>query len=120
MASIKLSMQTSVVYDSGTRLSKGITKKQVKITSTTHIYEGMIRAMNRNRGNRYDMEDEPITLVMMMMNVIRVMIRLCSPLPAAPVKLESNTAIIRLDTATKKRVKNVDTMFLNIFYEFNA
>jgi hypothetical protein len=116
----KLRRQISVLYSSGTRPSKGITIKQAKITIKTHVYEGMIRAMNRNRGNRYEIEDAPITLVIIMMNVIRVIIRLCSPLPAAPVKLESTTAIIKLDTAIKKREKKVDRMLLNIFYEFNA
>lgn len=60
------------------------------------------------------MEDEPITPVIIIINVTRVIIRLCSPLPAAPREFESRIAIRRLEAALKKRVKKVDIMFLNI------
>ena len=51
---------------------------------------------------------------MIRINDTRVMIRLCSPLPAAPMKCESRMAIARLDAAIKKRVKNVDMIFATI------
>jgi hypothetical protein len=50
----------------------------------------------------------------MIINVIRVITRLCSPLPAAPVKFESSTAIARLESAIKERVKKVDNICLII------
>jgi hypothetical protein len=51
---------------------------------------------------------------MIRMNDTRVMIRLCSPLPAAPMKCDSRIAIIRLDAAIKKRVKKVDMILATI------
>jgi hypothetical protein len=62
------------------------------------------------------MDAEPITPLIIMMKEIRVIIRLCSPLPEAPRKFESRIAITRLDAALKKRVKKVDMMFLNIVH----
>jgi len=62
------------------------------------------------------MEDEPIMLVMIIINVMRVIMRLCSPLPAAPVKFDNRIAMARLKRAIKNRVKKVDRIFLNIIF----
>lgn len=70
--------------------------------------------MNEWRGNKYDIEEEPTMLVIMIIKDIRVMIRLCSPLPAAPVKFDNRTAMARLETAMKDLVKNVDSICLII------